>query len=146
MASTSISSFHAGLSSAATTMLVLAGRTSREELAVHAPDRREVSRVDEVDARANDVGEPRTGLGQRGADDLEAPAGLDLRVRVHVAVGPLRRRAGDDDVVADPHGPAVADLRLERGAGRDELAVLHGGSVRRGQGPGLHWYDTVTGG
>ena len=125
IASTSISTFHCGSSSAATTTVVLAGRTRAEDLAVHRRDRREVGGVDEVHAGAHDVGEGRAGVLERLADDLEAPARLRRGVGVDGAVGPLRRGAGHHHPVADPHGPAVADGQLVGRPRGDELPPVH---------------------
>ena len=61
IASTSISTFHAGSSNAFTTSVVFAGRVG-EQLAVHGSDLVEVVRVDEEDARAHDVLQGRAGL------------------------------------------------------------------------------------
>ena len=62
IASTSISTFHCGSSSAATTTVVLAGRTSLNTSPCTPRDRREVGGVDEVHAAAHDVGERRAGV------------------------------------------------------------------------------------
>ena len=78
-ASTSISTFQRGSSRAPTTSEVLTGRTSAKQLAVDGADRREVGRVDDVDAGADDVVEAAVELGERGADDLEAAPGLHGR-------------------------------------------------------------------
>ena len=81
-ASTSISTFHCGSRRAATTTVVLAGRTSLNTSPCTPPIGGEVGRVDEVHAAAHDVGERGAGVLEGGADDLEAAPGLRRRVRV----------------------------------------------------------------
>jgi len=85
-----------------------------EACAVRTGDRIEHVRVGQVDPRAHNIGQRGTGLFERRFDDVEAARGLYFGVRVDRAVRPRRRRATDDDSVADDHGAAVAHDGFER--------------------------------
>jgi CubicO group peptidase (beta-lactamase class C family) len=95
-----------------------------ERLTVCPPDRLDVLRSGDVDARAHHVLEARACVDEGALDDPKADARLLVGIGRRVGVaGHDRRRSRDPHVRPDADGPRIADALLERGSGRDALAL-----------------------
>ncbi len=83
-----------------------------------SPDRLEVLRPDEVEARAHHIRELGAGLVKGHFDDLEAALGLAVGVRRGLdALRHDRRGSRDEDPVTDHDGARVPDRALVGRAG-----------------------------
>ena len=70
-----------------------------------------VDRGEEM-AGPHDIGDRATEFGERPESDLPATTRLGAGLGHHMTIGPDRRRAGDDDVLAVSDGTREADRRL----------------------------------
>jgi hypothetical protein len=75
-----------------------------------------VLRIDEEDARSDDIADCGIGFVQRLLDDLKASTTLSADFVVDVPVRPDRGRGGDEDLLAHSYGSAETDDGLQRGA------------------------------
>jgi hypothetical protein len=75
-----------------------------------------VLRIDEEDARSDDIADCGIGFVQRLLDDLKASTTLSADFVVDVPVRPDRGRGGDEDLLAHSYSSAETDDGLQRGA------------------------------
>ena len=94
--------------------MVAAGRAGPQASRWSPADRGTVSRVDQVHAGPDHVGQAGAEAGQRGGDDLEAAVGLDLDIVGAGAVRPDGPGPRDQASVPYPYPPTEGNGVLER--------------------------------
>ena len=123
-ASTSISTFHSGLSRAFTTTVVLAGRISAN-FSPCTLDTAPKSAASTRYTRERTTSSRVAPASCSAVSNLETTACLYAGVGVDRSIGPLRCRSHDHDAISDAHGAAVADDQLPWAPGGDELSLSH---------------------